>query len=171
MKLLGNTMKALLVPIVLCLLLTSCTKPAGYGYFSTLYRSENESDYKTVANRLKDWLLSSGFSSAQSPGGVAEWSGSHTKDEITSWYSLPVDGHQILLRISLDPHSKQIEASTDYGGNFTKSQLQSIKKSNLKIWDELFTWTEAQQEKNEVTVHTPDWFIKARQNATQAYTK
>lgn len=162
-------MQRLIPCLLICLALVSCTKRAGHGYMSTLFLSESTSDFEHVSVRLHQWLLSHGLSETTSPGGLAAWSGTHVEGERPQWYSLPVGRHSVLLRITLDPRSKEINADTDYDGYFTDSELTAVCMANLKLWNDLFDWVEAQPERNEVLTHDPLRFDHCRSEVARAY--
>ncbi|HEY8902878.1 MAG TPA: hypothetical protein VIM48_04170 [Chthoniobacterales bacterium] len=162
-------MQRLILYFLICLTIASCTKSAGYGYMSTLFLGESTSDFEHVSVRLHQWLLSHGLSERTSPGGLAAWSGPHVEGERPQWYSQPVGRRSVLLRITLDPRSKEICADTDYEGYFTNSELIEVRMANLKLWNDLFDWVEAQPERNEVLIHDSLRFDHCRSEVARAY--
>jgi hypothetical protein len=162
-------MTRLIISFIICGALSSCTKRAGIGYEQGLFLSKSASDFENVSTRLHDWLLSSKLEITSSPGGMAAWSGLHMEGEKVQWYRLQIGRHPLLLRITLDPRSKQIQASTDYGGDFTTSELAQIRRANLKLWNDIFNWMESQPEQNELLRHKPKWFESARTGVNKEF--
>lgn len=162
-------MLRLILCLLACVALASCTKRAAHGYMEGLFTTENSKDFENVSERLHRWPVTHGLIETASPGGLTEWSGMHVQGERPQWYCLPVGRHSILLRITLDPRGKQISADTDYDGYFTDSELTEVRMANLKLWSDLFDWIEAQPEHNELLIHDPKWFDHRRSEVVRAY--
>jgi len=162
-------MLRLILCLLTCVALASCTKSASSGYIGSLFDGDSTEDFENVSVRLHQWLLSHGLSETASPGGLTAWSGMHVQGAHAQWYSLPVGRHSVLLRITLDPRSKEICAEMDYNGYFTDTELTEVRIACVRLWNDLFDWEAAQPERNEFLILDPKGLDRHRSEVVRAY--
>lgn len=156
------------------LLLTSCgehREQSELGYFLTLYRSENQESFETATSGFQAWLLTKGLKPVPSPGGTAEWAGMHSTGDNDGWYALPIGGNQLLLRVTVNAHGKEITASTNYGGAYTPGELAEMRHRNHQLWLDIISWFEVNAPENTVSKNPKQRFSEARLKIDDAYTK
>jgi hypothetical protein len=151
-------MKILINLIVAFIALSSGSSSIGntessFGWGCSLFATSDSKDYDQFSKNLNEWIIQSEFLPTKEIGGYM-----YSSKEGT-----------ILWKFVFNKKTKEITVNSFYRGNYSSSQLNTIKKLNFDLWKKLFVWTASQKVNNDFILHDANWLINITERARVAY--
>jgi hypothetical protein len=151
-------MKILITLVVVFVALSSgassiANTESAFGWGCSIFATSNSENYDQFSENLDEWIRQSEFFPTKEIGGYM-----YSSKEGT-----------ILWKFMFNKKTKEISVNSSYRGNFSSSQLNTVRRLNFDLWKKLFEWTASQKMNNDLILHDADWLMKITEKARVAY--
>jgi hypothetical protein len=119
----------------------------------SIFATSDSETYEQFSKNLDEWIRQSEFFPTKEIGGYM-----YSSKEGT-----------ILWRFVFNKKIKEISVNSSYRGNFSSSQLNTVRKLNFDLWKKLFEWTASQKMNNDYILHDANWLMNITEKARVAY--